>query len=163
MIYKFYDTCSLLLQQEHLFDEENVRVIISSITLQELEEIKTSSRKDAEIKYSARKLLHQLEENEEKYDVHIFQNEMLKPFIEKDLEINNDIKILATAFDYDTHYHPDETVFVSNDLALRMIANLFFGSDSVLSVDGKDLDDYKGYSEVHCTDEELSNFYANLD
>ena len=163
MIYKFYDTCSLLLQVEHLFEEEHAKFVVSSITLQELEDIKTSSHKDADIKYSARKLLHQLEENEGKYEVHIFKNEMLKPFIEKDLEINNDIKILATAFDYDCNIHPDETMFVSNDLALRIIANLFFGSDSVLTVDGEDLDNYKGYQEVYCNDEELSNFYANLD
>ena len=50
---KFYDTCSLLRKVDSLFDEENF--VISSVTLKELENIKTSVNKDAEIKYSARK------------------------------------------------------------------------------------------------------------
>lgn len=41
-IYKFYDTSSLLLAQDNLFKDENIRVVISSITLNELEHIKTS-------------------------------------------------------------------------------------------------------------------------
>ena len=73
MIYKFYDTCSLLLNYQHLFEEEGVRVAISSITLQELEEIKSSFRKDAEIKFSARKLLHVLEDNRYKYDLLVYK------------------------------------------------------------------------------------------
>ena len=148
MNYKFYDTCSLLLKASHLFDDENEKIVISSITLQELEDIKTSSHKDADIKYSARKLLKVLNDNISKIDIHIFKESMLKPFYEKDLSINNDIKILACAFDYDNTQHPDETVFVTNDLSLKTIANLFFGSDSIESVDEDALDDYCGYKEI---------------
>lgn len=39
--YRFYDTCSLLLRAENLFDN-NEHFAISSITLEELENIKTS-------------------------------------------------------------------------------------------------------------------------
>lgn len=49
---KFYDTCSLLLLGERLFETQEP-FVISSITLKELEEIKTSANKDADIKYSA--------------------------------------------------------------------------------------------------------------
>jgi len=45
------------------------------------------------------------------------------------------MKILATAIDYDTNVHPDETIFVTNDLALKAIANLFFGDKMLESVD----------------------------
>ena len=120
MTYKFYDTCSLLLKANHLFDEEN----------------KTASNKDAEIKYSARQLLKLLNENPSLYEIWIFKEDMLKPFIEKGFNhINNDLKILASAFDYDCYKHPDETVFVTNDLSLKAIANCFFGADSIQSVD----------------------------
>jgi len=54
------------------------------------------------------------------------------------LSINNpspDIKILATAVHYDIFVHPDETIFYSNDLHLKLIANLFFGEDSVRAVE----------------------------
>ena len=39
MMYKFYDTCSLLEQAGHLFDTDDYTLVISSITFEELEEI----------------------------------------------------------------------------------------------------------------------------
>ena len=136
MIYKFYDTCSLLLNAKHLFDEENTRTVISSITLQELEDIKTSSTKDADTKYAARQLLHILQEHSKDYDIHIFKDEMLIPIMGKGFtHINNDLRILACAFNYDYYIHPDETVFITNDLALQAIANCFFGEDSIIAIE----------------------------
>ena len=164
MTYKFYDTCSLLLKTNHLFDEENVRVVISSISLQELEDIKTANNKDAEIKYSARKLLNILNENPEAYEIWVFKEDMLKPIIKKGFDhINNDLKILACAFDYDYKVHPDETVFVTNDLALKAIANCFFGEDSIKSVNEVQLDQYCGYKEITVDDETLAKFYEQSD
>ncbi len=135
MIYKFYDTCSLLLKTNHLFDDNNAKVVISSITLQELEDIKNAFNKDADIKYSARKILNILNNNPTAYEIHVFKDSMLNPIVEKGFDhINNDLRILACAFDYDYYEHPDETVFVTNDLALKAIANCFFGEDSIESV-----------------------------
>lgn len=161
MTYKFYDTCSLLLKSTHLFDDDNTQVIISSITLQELEDIKNSSRKDENIKFTARAVLNILNNNPEAYEIHIFKPEMLDKF--KQFEATNDIKILACAFDYDYNKHPDETVFVTNDLALKAIANLYFGEDSIESVIQEELDQYPGYREVVLNDEQLSQLYENLD
>ena len=163
MTYKFYDTCSLLLKTNHLFDEEDVKVIISSISLQELEDIKTANNKDAEIKYSARKLLNILNENPKAYEIWTFKEDMLKPIIEKGFDhINNDLRILACAFNYDYTQHPDETVFVTNDLALKAIANCFFGEDSIESVNEEQLDRYTGFKEIQLSDQELSDLYSNL-
>ena len=53
---KFYDTCSLLLKADELFNEGTF--YISSVTLNELEGIKTSNTKDPDVKYAARKILH---------------------------------------------------------------------------------------------------------
>lgn len=164
MIYKFYDTCSLLLKGDKLFDEENARVVISSISLGELEEIKTASNKDADIKYSARKLLRLLDKKVGAYDVWIYKSKMIEPMVEKGFDyVNNDLRILATAFDYDYNVHPDETVFVTNDLALKNIANCFFGEDSIESVDEDDLDPYTGYKEITIADNrDLAFFYEHL-
>lgn len=42
-MFKFYDTCSLLLKAEYLRpDEDYSKMIISSVTLEELEHIKTA-------------------------------------------------------------------------------------------------------------------------
>lgn len=158
--YKFYDTCSLLLKVDTLFEEENP-IVISSITLNELENIKTAMNKDPDVKYAARRLLHLLAEHPEAYEVHIFNMDMLKPITDKALAITEDTKILATAIDYDCNRHPDETVFVTNDLALRHIANLFFGSDSIESVNEEVEDDYEGYVEIQMSDDAMTEFYSN--
>lgn len=152
--YRFYDTSSLLLRANNLFDTEE-KIAISSITLEELENIKTSATKDADVKYAARKLVHMLNEHTGEYDIHIFKESMLKPIIDKDLSINNDMKILATAIDYDNNIHPDEVIFVTNDLCLKQIANLFFGDGVIESVDEDFDDDYTGYIDITMTDGEM--------
>ena len=165
MIYKFYDTCSLLLKANSLFDDENVKVIISSITLQELEDIKTANNKDAEVKYSARKILNILNEHPGAYEISIYKDSMLEPIVSKGFDhINNDLRILACAFNYDYYIHPDETVFVTNDLALKAIANCFFGEDSIESVNEEKLDQYTGYKEIVIDDEaSLAFLYQHPD
>ena len=64
---KFYDTSSLLLKVDSLFEEEE-KFVISSITLEELENIKTAANKDADVKYAARKLTHILDTHMGEYD-----------------------------------------------------------------------------------------------
>lgn len=154
---KFYDTSSLLLKATSLHEEP---FVISSITLQELENIKSSGRKDLETKHNARLVLNYLD-NHDNYTIHIFTNSMLQPIEEMDLEISNDMKILATAIDYDKFVQPDETIFVSNDIALKNIANLYFGADSIQSVCEEEIDPYCGYKDVIMSDEQLNEFYTN--
>ena len=161
MEYKFYDTCSLLLKADNLF-EDNEQFIVSSITLNELEHIKTSSNKDIETKMAARRVLHQLFDNPTAYYVSIFQPDMLKPIEEKHLEITNDTKILASAIDWEKNNCPDNMIFVTNDLALAVFANLFFGEDSIHSVVPK-VDDYKGYKDIVFHEEAMERLYSNLD
>lgn len=155
---RFYDTCSLLLKANSLFDTDE-RFAISSITLEELENIKTSTTKDADVKYAARKLLHVLNEHMGDYDIHIFTEDMLKPIKDKNLSITNDTKILATAFDYNTTAACDATIFVTNDLALKAIANLFFGDGMIESVDEEIDDEYKGYIEVRFGNDTAMEFF----
>lgn len=145
--YHFYDTCSLLLKANDLFNDPSEHIIISSITLNELENIKTSSVKDPDVKYCARKLLHTLNNNLNKFTCWIFKIPMLAPIEEAGLDITNDMRILACAIDYDKRVHPDATIFITNDLALKNIANLFFGEDSIQSVNEDYKEDYDGYIE----------------
>ena len=74
----FYDTCSLLLRADNLFEVDE-QIAISSITLEELENIKTSTKKDADTKCQARKLLHAITEHWGELDIHIFTEDMLAP------------------------------------------------------------------------------------
>ena len=158
--YYVFDTSSLILEAYTLFEDYH-NIVIPSVCLSELENIKTSTDKDPEVKQAVRFLLELLERNPEKYDIHIFKNSMLKPARDKDLEINNDIKILMTAVDYDNTQHPDETIFVTNDLSLKRIANLFFGEDSIISAEVDD-GSYVGYLDFKMSNEDMATFYSNF-
>ena len=50
---KFYDTCALLKAQDKVYED---KFFISDVTLRELEDIKTSSKKDEAVKFKARKV-----------------------------------------------------------------------------------------------------------
>ncbi len=154
---KFYDTCSLLLEDESALDE---KFAISSLTLEELENIKTSSHKDDETKYLARKLTKFLATNPSKYTVHIYRTSMVNIIETNNLPVTNDTKILATAYDYERNFCPDDMLFVTNDLALMNIANLFFGQDSIISVE-EIKEDYEGFTDLILSDEEMISFYSH--
>jgi len=155
--YKFYDTSSLLL----LSDEElNEDFIISSITLSELENIKTSRNKDFEVKSAARHILRQLTEESRNYQVVIYQPNHLDLLKNYSFEVNDDIRILADALWADQNIAPDDITFVTNDLALMMIANLYFGDDSISHVIPKE-DSYCGYKEIRMNENEMAAFYMD--
>lgn len=157
--YKFYDTSSLLINIKQL---ENQKIVISSITLTELENIKSSFNKDPQIKAAARQALRFFENNPKDYEVWIYMVDMLDPITKMGLPINEDTKILATAIDYEKRQHPDDVTFVTNDLALKHMANLFFGRDSIESV-SEEYEEYNGYQEIIMSNEEMSLFYSHLD
>lgn len=156
---RFYDTCSLLLAGESVFETE-ARFAVSSITFKELERIKTASNKDADVKYSARVLLHLFDRHPDQYDVVIHKSAYEQAITERMLDITDDTRILSDAFWYNENVRPDEVVFVTNDLSLKHIANLFFGSGMIESVP-EETDDYHGYKEVSADDNALADFYQN--
>lgn len=158
MMTKIYDTSSLLLVGDNLF-ENDVNVVITSITLKELERIKTSANKDANIKYAARQLLHLLDENPDAYECYIYRPQMNQWLEKYDLEINDDAKILAAAYDYANTHQGENSIFYTNDLALKKIAKIFFGYqvDSVKT----ETDDYVGYKELYLDENEMAYFYSN--
>lgn len=156
----FYDTCSLLKRVNNLFDNPDEEIIISSITLNELEGIKTSN-KDYDTKIAARRLLALLDKYPDYYTIWAFRPSYLKVIIDKDLDITNDTKILASAIDCAKTAAPDKITFITNDLALKSIAELFYDwlkIDKVVETH----EDYTGYKEIYSTQEELIDFYSNL-
>lgn len=147
---KFYDTNALLDLQEEAFEEP---FAISSVTLEELEDIKTSSRKDPAVKYLARKLIHLLDENEDKYQVVVYDGE-LRDFLRiKGCDETPDNKICACA----RKMYPVE--FITGDIACRTIAREVFKLN-VQKVGNRDLTPYKGYKEVKMNDEQIAELYT---
>lgn len=158
MMNKFYDTCSLILNKDNLFNTKE-RFIISSITLDELENLKSSSKTDLDNKIAVRHLLHQLDEHIGDYEVCAFREAMLNPIHEEDLSVNNDMKILATAIFYSNNINSD-IIFITNDLSLKTIARLFFDDSQIESIYIEDK--YKGYTiKQFDNEQEMEYFYSN--
>lgn len=153
----FYDTNALLSLQKKIFEIEQ-KFYISSITLNELENIKTSGTKDEEVRYKARCLIRLLEENEDKYEIILYKeyfNEKLKAF---NLPPSEDCKIVISA--YELQKEEDiEIVFITKDLICKQIAKSLGLKTSYINIENEE--DYTGFKLIKMSDKELADFYIN--
>lgn len=154
----FYDTSSLLLKSDVLF-EESERFAISSITLEELEHIKTAANKDADIKYAANRLTKKLHQHMGKYDVEIYSSSMAKPIEKAGIYLNNDAKILACGLSYQKKQGEGRVRFITNDICLKHLANLFF---STIGSVNEEEHEYLGCKDIQMDEDEMGYFYSNL-
>ena len=151
----FYDTCSLLNELHSAF--VNDMFYISSVTLKELEEIKSSNFKDPDIKFKARQLLNLLFKYKEKYKVVLFQNEWQEAISHYQfLTDNNDSKIIYSAFIIDAEI--SNLVFKTDDLCCAAIAKQI-GLTVETTYENCQLDNYTGFIEQTVSNEELVKFY----
>ena len=148
---KFYDTNALLELQEEVLGE---KFAISSVTLEELENIKTAKNKTEEIRYKARKIVHILDENYGKYEVVIYTENIAKKLNMFAIEITNDAKICACAKEL---CHDNDIIFVTNDLCCRLIAEEIFGL-KVSKAISSDIDMYKGYKLLMGNTAEINEY-----
>lgn len=160
---KFYDTCSLLIKAGSLF-EDGRKIALSTITLQELEDIKTNRNKAPDVKAAARQVLIKIDTHPDLCEIVIYKEPMGLRIKDKYLEISHDTQILACAnWLNDTEPYVDEVTFVTNDMALKQLARLFFGDDSIESVQEDEKDLYTGFVEVALNEGQLADLYSNLD
>ena len=155
---KFYDTCSLLaeIDNDDLFTE---RFYISSISLHELENIKTSKNKTEDVRYKARKLSHLLDEHYNDYDVVVYNFE-ISDYIVGTLGLDATIpdnQIVGTA-KYISE--KEDVVFITNDICLKNIARSL--GLVVCSVVGKE-NIYKGYKIIKGTSDQINIAMENMD
>ena len=152
MKFKCYDTCSLLEQAGHLFDTDEYKLVISSVSLEELENIKTSARKDVDVKYAARKVLRDLEEHYGAFEIVLYDDAYADAN-----DVNNDAKIISTARRFAAEHPEDEVIFVSNDLLCRHLASLYLPVEKVEEEEYE----YDGYKEVYLDEDGFNNLYSN--
>ena len=161
MKYKFYDTCSLLLKANHLWDED-CTIVISSITLEELEHIKTAANKDPDVKFAARKVAHELDTHYGNYEVVIWNFDLVDIIGEYNLPLNEDSKIIASAYAFAKNLKPEDTItFITNDLCCKHIARMIL-TIPIESYE-EEVYEYSGYKEVYLDVDAMSNFYSNMD
>ena len=149
MAIRFYDTNAVLTDCTDISN-----VAISSKTLDELENIKSSSHKDNDIKYKARVAVRAI--REQKPEIVVVQKSDYDKIEELGLEITNDNLIIASAWRYSQE---NSIVFVTQDVLCSLIAKTYFGLD-VEELKLKNDDVYKGFRVVQPTDEELSQVYS---
>lgn len=140
--------------------------IISSITLEELEDIKSNRNKDDNVKYSARKAVRFLDENADKYRVIVYRHEARWNYFLNQFDkfntfdfLNNDEKIILCV-KYAKLILEMDVIFISNDILAKLIAKTYCVETS--SVCDNETDSYKGYTEVVLNDDELVKLYSNL-
>ena len=156
----YFDTSSLLLLADSLFEQScNYEIYITSITLSELEYIKTSANKDQSVKYAARQLLHKLDENLDKWHCLPYNTDCQQILDRFKYETTNDTKILALAYQHMNQNQCKIPIFVTNDIALKMLAKPLFGDKNIESIP-LETEDYTGYEELYLTEEEMANFYS---
>lgn len=152
----FYDTCSLLNGMTKIFNSKD-KFYISSITLKEIEGIKTSSTKDADIKYKARKLGKLLKSKEEKYEIIPYNLTWDQEIAEMPyLPLNDDSRIIYTAYNLSAM---EGVVFVTADLNCELLARQT--GLIVNSFDDDSLDEYTGFRVIKTDSaDDLANLYS---
>lgn len=151
----FYDTNALLELQNKILESN---FVLSSVSLYELEHIKVSKNKDEETKYKARKVIHILDENQNKYSTVIPTSKTNKILAKFNVDNTPDNQIIACAYEYN---QKNSIVFKSNDVCCKVIAKNVFG----LTVsNAKDVDEveYTGFKLVKMNEPEMASFYEHL-
>lgn len=154
----FLDTSALLNLNSKVFKEY---FLISQKTLEEIEDIKNNSRKDAGIKYKARKVARLLVEKENSYDVVPYASIVYKELEKRHLECTSDNIIVASASSINTF----DILFVTDDINLRFIATKIFNLKTKPSyeLDLMENTEYTGFVERVMSNKEMAYFYENLE
>lgn len=152
---KFYDTNALLVLGDRAFEES---FALSSVTLQELENIKISRNKSDEIKYQARTIVRLLDENSDKYNVVVYDDNIAQIIHMHKMQEYPDTQIIASA-----KYLSEKrnVTFVSGDIACKIIASKIFDLE-VESIGENKLDEYKGFIEKSLSEDEMAYFYEHI-
>lgn len=151
----FYDTNILL----HKKDWTEDPFLISNVTIEELEQIKSSETKNPKIKYLARKASNWLVRNPNKYKIFLFDenSKVIKKKFPYTID-SADKKILATALEAKQSGYTFN--FLTADYNCYLFAKTLFQSTFWQK---KDKENYNGYRKITCsTDDELADFYTKI-
>ena len=161
MKYLFHDTCSIMDCTDESFCEDDVTIVISNVTWNELEHIKTSKNKDEDTKYRARRATRLLTKYSDKCITVVHKRTWNFLIYLKNLENNNDSKIMTDAYKfYEKMKKKDnEFFFVSKDHLCREIAATNYNLP-VLAQTVEEEEEYTGYKEIYVSEQELASFYS---
>lgn len=157
MALTFYDTNALLSLRESAFVE---KFACSHKTLEEIENIKTSGRKDDETRYRARKVAHAFQDGDNYIVCNYPHDEILSVLADKGLEVTPDAIITAEA--YLLNNGRNDIVFVTDDVNCYNIAKRIFNLNTETLSNIKE-DIYEGYIKISGTTDEINEQMQSLD
>lgn len=153
MQYLFYDTCTLLNELDNIFDKP---FYISNLTLRELEHIKTSARKDEDVKYKARKVVRLLQDHADMVTIINYDYRWDKYFKKYPILTDNmDSRIILTALLLAKKH---SLIFITQDACCAQIAHAL----GLAVQQQRELPtEYHGFKEVILSESELAEFYSS--
>jgi len=158
----FFDTCALLNTPfKKYLEAEDVKGVISDITLRELEGIKTSGYKDETTKYNARKVVDYINKEDSKIEVINYKRTYNWTLFSKNLPIINDNQIIVNCWKYIKKNHIKDYVFLTTDKSCLNTSKRVFKMKAQLSLEQEE-DEYTGFRTIICNEEELNSFYSYL-
>lgn len=152
MTRRFFDTNAVITDCSDLSN-----VVLSSKTLEELENIKSSIHKDADIKYKARLAVRAIKEQNP--EIIIVTQVDYDNLAVKHLEVTNDNLIIASAWRYSKE---NNAVFVTNDVLCELIAKNYFQLE-VENLKETNDDVYKGYKIIHGNSDIINEYMNSID
>lgn len=152
---KFYDTNALL----YAYDSKNNEpFFISNLTLKELEHIKENAYKSEQVKYKARHLINYLMQNQI-YKVFPYQKDWDKDLKKYPvLSDNTDSRIILTALKVQNKYDSNLEYITFDSNCCYIAKEVGLNVKYTLQKN----DDYRGYKEVYCTEQNLIDFYSSF-
>ena len=159
MQYLFYDTCALLDQGSFIFKSEQP-FYISTITLKELEYIKSSASKDQDIKYKARKVISLLAQYEDRYRIILYENNWDEKLKQSTLlPENNDGRIILSALELQKKSGIEVNFFTTDYFCKRIAAAAGLKIDYL----SEDNTPYHGFVEINTSSEiDLEDAYSKI-
>lgn len=154
---KFYDTNVLLDEFENIL-LHNEPFYIAAETIKELEDIKTSSKKDNDVKFKARQVLRFINNDEEEKCKIVMPKDYYQSIYSlsnKGLEVTPDNIILQIAAELN-----EPITFITNDAACRIIAKNIFGLKTTQFEDNES-HNYTGFKELTSQAEQASFYEDN--
>jgi len=158
----FFDTNALLKLQDKVLDYDG-ELWISSVTLQELESIKTSRNKDTDVKAAARHVAKMIDEDDYRILICVYSSKEEETLVNMGLEITPDNKICACAYSIISYYDSqhEAMTFVSDDICCKLSAQRVFHIPSQSTENITNI--YKGYKEISGDVNDLNVYMADID
>lgn len=152
----FYDTCSLLKLNEK--DIQNKKIHLSSVSLEELNNIKESGTKDENIKAKARYLNKIIRKYPDIFYILPYTYQA-RDTIKNIIPETYDSMIVSTAYSFQQSNKDKEVIFVTDDNNCALFARMLGLKIEYCQEEEEEEEKYAGYKEIALSEEEMAEFY----